>query len=283
VTVISERFTRTALLGVRFWDRVSGRPVADGLELIETSSGAAATYGPHGVFAFHDLPGFSDSAYGAGDDSFWASPPKRAPFTFRLRDRERRFLPFTFDADVPARGLFTEDCGMAASPPDIVGVVPLFSAPSRVAPGALARVSADLWDAEAGKPAAWAVLEVSTGGTPAYRGVADEAGRVIVLFAYPEPPLHAASPPPPPGSRALSNQTWPLTLTVRYAPAAMSPPSPDPASGEPPDLCAVLTQPQGTLLATDSPVTPLGSQLLAFGRELPLRTPGHSELHVLPA
>jgi hypothetical protein len=284
VTTVSERFTRTALLGVRFWDRVSGRPVADGLELVETSSGVAATYGPHGVFAFHDLPGFSDSAYGAGDEPFWNSPPPaRAPFTFRLRDRERRFLPFTFEADVPTRGLFAEDCGLTPSPPEIVGVVPLFSAPSRVAPGAVARVSADLWDAEADRHAAWAVLEVSTGTGAAYRGVADERGRVVVLFAYPEPPLHAASPSPPPGSRALSNQTWPLTLSVRYAPAAMSPPPPDPASGEPPDLCAVLTQPPATLLASGSPVTPLGTQLLAFGRELALRTPGHSELHVLPA
>jgi hypothetical protein len=282
VTMISERFTRTALLGVRFWDRVSGRPVADGLELVETSSGVAATYGPHGVFAFHDLPGFRDSAYGAGNDSFWASPPNSGGFTFRVRDRERRFLPFTFDADVPARGLFAEDCGMTPSPPEIVGVVPLFSAPNRVTAGGLARVSADLWDVEAGRPAAWAVLEVWTGGVHAYRGVADQDGRVAVLFAYPEPPLHQTSPPPG-GSRALSHQTWPLTLSVRYAPASMSPPAPDPASGEPPDLCAVLTQPEATLLGADSPATPLGSQLLAFGTELPLKTLGHSELHVLPA
>lgn len=281
---VSERITRTALLGVRFWDRVSARPVADGLELVETTSGTVATYGPHGVFAFHDLPGLRESANGVGDDAFWSSPPTRAAFTFRVRDRERRFLPFTFDANVPARGLFAEDCGLAPSPPEIVGIVPLFSAPSRVAPGAIARVSADLWDVEADRPAAWAVLEVSADpSAPPYRGVADERGRVVVLFAYPEPPLHAASPPPPPGSRALANQTWPLTLAVRYAPAAMSPPAPDPASGEPPDLCAVLTQPVATLLAADSPATPLGPQLLAFGRELPLRTPGHSELHVLPA
>jgi len=283
MTIVSERLTRTALLGVRFWDRVTGRPVADGLELVEVTSGTAATYGPHGVFAFHDLPGFRDAANGAGDGPFWDSPPARGAFRFRVRDLERRFLPFTFDADVPARGLFAEDCGMAPSPPDVVGVVPLFSAPTRTAAGGIARVNADLWDVAADAPAAWAVLEVSAGGPETYRGVADHLGRVAVLFAYPEPPHYAASPPPPPGSRALSHQTWPLTVTVRYAPAAMSPPSPDPASGEPPDLCAVLTQAEATLLAADSPVTPLGSQQLAFGTELALRTPGHSELHVLPA
>jgi hypothetical protein len=280
--MVSERLTRTALLGVRFWDRVTGRPVADGLELVETTSGTAATYGPHGVFAFHDLPGFRASAFGAGDDVFWSSPPTRGAFTFRVRDREHRFLPFTFDADVPARGLFTEDCGLAPSPPEIVGVVPLFSAPTREAAGGTARVTADLWDVEADAPASYAVLEVSTGSN-VFRGVADADGKVAVLFAYPEPPLYATSPPPPAGSRALSHQSWPLTIGVRYAPAAMSPPVPAPASGEPPDLCAVLTQAEATLLAADSPATPLGPQSLAFGAALPLRTPGHSELHVLPA
>ena len=282
MSIVSERLTRTALLGVRFWDRVTGRPVADGLELVETTSGIAATYGPHGVFAFHDLPGFRDAAYGAGDDTFWESPPSRGGFTFRVRDRARRFLPYTFDADVPERGLFAEDCGLTPSPPDVVGVMPLFSAPTRAVAGGMARVTADLWDVAADGPAAHAVLEVSAGGQ-AYRGVADAQGRVAVLFAYPEPPLHASSPPPPPGSRALSHQSWPLTCSVRYAPAATSPPTPGLAGDEAPDLCAVLTQANATLLASDSPVTPLGTQLLAFGAELPLRTPGHSELHILPA
>src|SRR5262249_59578240 len=129
-----ERFRRAALLGVRFWDRVGGRPVADGLELVETSTGTAATCGPHGVFAFHDLPGMSTSAYGAGDDAFWASPPGSAPFTFRVRDPDRRFLSFTFDAAVPPRGLFPAHCGLPSSPPETAGPVPLFSAPNRAPP-----------------------------------------------------------------------------------------------------------------------------------------------------
>lgn len=282
MTVILDTVTRTALLGVRFWDRVTGKALADGLELVETGSGIAAAPGPSGVFAIHDLPGLRASSFGAGDDPFWAPPPGRAPFTFRLSDRERRFLPFTFTVDVPTRGLFTEDCGLAGSPPDaVVGAVPLFSAPRRLAPGGTASVRVDLWDVLADAPAAWAVLEASAAGAPVYRGVADELGRVAVFFPYPEPPWHGSSPPP--GSRSLSDQTWPLTLTVRYSPATASPPFPDPASGEPPDLCAVLTQSAATLLAADSPATPLGPQTLAFGRELVLRTPGRSVLLVLPA
>ena len=280
--MILDTVTRTALLGVRFWDRVTGKPVADGLELVETVSGVSAAPGPSGVFAIHDVPGLHASSFGDGDEPFWASPPGQARLRFRLRDRDRRFLAFSFAADVPARGLFTEDCGLAGSPPDaVVGAVPLFSTPSRVAPAGIACLRADLWDAVADAPAAWAVLESSAADAPIYRGVADELGRVAVLFPYPEPPWHGSSPPP--GSRSLSDQTWPLTLTVRYSPATASPPFPHPASGEPPDLCAVLTQSEATLLAADSPAAPLGPQTLAFGRELVLRTPGRSVLLVLPA
>jgi hypothetical protein len=280
--VVLETVTRTALLGVQFWDRVSGRVVSDGLQLVDTTSGAQAHPNRSGVFVVHDHPGLRRSAFGTGDDAFWSSPPIASSATFALADAERRFLPFSFTADLPRRGLFAEDCGVIASPPDsVVGGVPLFSTPSRVAPAGIAAVRADLWDALADAPAASAVLEVSANGAPLARGVADALGRTVVFFAYPEPPWHGSSPPP--GSRALSAQTWPLTLAVRYAPAAASPPLPHPASGVAPDLCAVLTQAFGTLLEAESPATPLGPQTLAFGRELVLRTPGRSVLLVIPA
>jgi len=183
---------------------------------------------------------------------------------------------------VPLRGLLDEDCGLPGSPPDEpLGGVPLFSAPSRIAPAGVAAVRADLWDAAADAPAAWAVLEVSASGEPTYRGVADALGRVVVLLPYPEPPWHGSSPPP--GSRSLSDQTWDLDVAARYAPALASPPFPDPASAEPPDLCAVLTQPAGTLLDGDSPGSVLAPQTLEFGRELVLRTGDLPVLHVLPA
>jgi hypothetical protein len=282
VPIVLDTVTRTALLGVRFWDRVAGRVVGDGLQVVETATGVQAIPNRSGVFVVHDFPGLRQSAFGAGDELFWSSPPIAATTTFAVTDNERRFLPFTFTVDIPQRGLFAEDCGLTGSPPDsVVGGVPLFSSPSRVAPSGTAAVRADLWDAVADAPAAFAVLEVSANGAPTYRGVADALGRTVVFLPYPEPPWHGSSPPP--GSRSLSDQTWPLTLAVRYSPASGSPPLPDPASGMAPDLCAVLTQPFGTLLDAESPATPLGSQTLAFGRELVLRTPGRSVLLVIPA
>jgi hypothetical protein len=269
-TVVLETVTRTALFGVRFWDRVTSSVVADGLEVVETTSGTQMQPNRSGVFVLHSLPGLRDSMYGAGDDAFWASPPASAPIAFTVVDTQRRFLPFSFASDVPLRGLFAEDCGLPASPPPegVVGGVPLFSAPSRIAPAGTGAVRADLWDAVADAPAAAAVLEVDAGGGASYRGVADDQGRVVVLLPYPEPPWHGGSPPP--GSRSLSNQTWPVDVAVRYAPPA------SPPSSSPPDLCAVLDQ---------APAEPLGlaAQTLAFGRELVLRTPGLSVLHVVPA
>jgi hypothetical protein len=287
VTTILESVSRTALFGVRFWDRVGGRPVADGLELVEVRSGIAATSGPSSVFSFLNLPGMRASSFGSGDEPFWQSPPARGRFTFRLRDADRRFLPFLLsDLDLPDRGLYEEDCGPAASPPGsppdaVVASVPLFSAPNRVPQAGIAAVRAQLEDAVTGEYAAWAVLEASVAGAPVYRGVADEKGRVVVFLPYPEPPWHGSSPPP--GSMSLSDQTWPVSLTVRYSPAAASPPFPDPAAGHPPDLCAVLTQSEGTLLGSGSPATPLGTQTLPFGRDLVLRTSGRPVLLVLSA
>jgi hypothetical protein len=277
-----ETITRTAPLGVRPWDAASGLAITDGLRLTELGRRTAATPNRSGVFVFHDLPGMRASADGAGDDAFWAAPPVAASFELELVDLERRFLPFRFGADAPARGLFVEQCPHAFSPPEMdVPGVPLFSAPSRPVPPGLAVVRAELWDVELDRPAAWAVLEITPAGAPPVRGIADELGRVLVLLAYPEPQWTGSSPPP--GSRALADQTWSLDVGVRYDPAGSSPRLPEPGTGVAPDLCTVLAQAPATPLEALSPATPLTGATLAFGRQLMLRTPGRSVLLVSPA
>lgn len=279
---VLEAVTRTALLGVRPWDAVSGQAITDGLRLTELRHGTEATPNRSGVFVFHDLPGLRASAYGSGDEAFWADPPASASFDLELVDSRRRFLPFRFAADAPARGLFREQCPHAFSPPEVdVPGVPLFSAPSRPLPTGLAVVRADLWDADLDAPASWAVLEVTPDGAPATRGVADARGRVVVALPYPEPHWPGSSPPP--GSSALSEQTWSLQLAVRYDPAGATPPLPEPSAGIAPDLCTVLGQAPAVLLQVRSPATPLTGATLAFGRQLTLRTPGRSDLLVSPA
>ena len=282
---MTEILTRTALLGVRFWDGVTGHAVTDGLTLTDVASGRAATASPGGVFVLHDLPGLGASARGAGDGAFWATPPARRELVLELRDSRAQFGSFRFDADAPHRGLFVEACPGASPPDGAVGPVPLYSSASRIAPAGIAAVRADLWDAAADAPAAWAVLEVSGSGGLAGRGIAGADGRCVVLFAYPEPDSQLASPPGV-GS-GLAAQTWSLSVTVRYAPAGVgaltADPSPAANRNPAPDLCAVLGQATATALAFASPPTPLGAQALTFGAELVLRSAGQSVLLVLPA
>jgi hypothetical protein len=271
-----ETVTRTAPFGVLFWDPVTGRPVVDGLVLSEIRSGIQAWPSASGVFAFHNLPGLTASAFGSGDPAFWASPPGQATDRFQLLDAAGAFIPFTFDAAVPHPGLFTAAFELAGSPPDqVVGAIPLFSSPSRLVPAGTAVVRANLWDATGNRPAARAVLHVTTapprGGS--YRGIADSAGRVAVLFPYPEPGTVAASPP---RGRSLAQQTWPLSVSVSYSGGA------DPPADLPPDISTVLEQPAVALRPAPGASSAVIEVTLSFGIDLVLRTTGQSVLHLLP-
>jgi hypothetical protein len=263
--MLLDSVTRTVLLGMRFWDALTARAVSEGISITETSSGMAGVAGPSGVFAFHDLPGLHASAFGDGSPGFWASPPEHAVFSFEVTDATNTFLPFSFSAAAPMRELLVES---PTSPPGMSDV-PLFSSPARQLPAASAVVRAELWDIVARQPAGAALLEVTVSGST-YYGLSDEDGRVVVAFPYPEPPTRISSPPSAQGG--LATATWPLTLGVRYAGAAVS---------AVPALDTVLTQPQATLLAASSPDTPLGGATLPYGSELVLRSAGQSTLSVL--
>jgi hypothetical protein len=274
-----ETVTRTAPFGVLFWDPVTGRAVLDGLVLTETRTGAEGQPTASGALAFHDLPGLSPSAFGVGDTAYWASPPGLAQYRFQLLDLNGSYIPFSFDAAAPHQGLFTADFELAGSPPGpVLAAIPLFSSPSRIAPGGAAVVRAQLWDATANAPAAAAVLEITV-ATPrggSYRGIADEAGRAAVLFPCPEPIPAAGTSPP--GGGSLAQQTWPLTATVSYGGMA-SPP----AAG-PPDIRTVLEQPAAELRVAGPSAAAVASvdATLSFGVDLVLRTTGQSVLLVLP-
>jgi hypothetical protein len=257
-----ETVTRTAPLGVRFVDEVTGAVVSDGLTVLAPRAGSAvparAVPTRGGVFALRGLPGLREVERGDGGAAFWASPPAGGSFRIEVRDALGRFHDFAFDALAPARGLLAELCG---SPPrgGGTGGVPLFSTPSRPAPAAVAVVRAELRDADTGGPAAWARLEVTTAAGRA-RGVADARGAVAVFCPYPPLPTTVASPPA--SSRpSLNEQTWPVTVEACYGgPRAEL------------DLCAVLDQPRAAIAAGSPPAESL-SQTLRYGRELVIPGP----------
>ena len=146
--------------------------------------------------------------------------------------------------------------------------VPLYSAPTRSASGGMAVVRAELWDPLArggrGAPAAYALLEATVAGWPTLRGVADSAGRVAVVFPYPEPSGaddgQGGRLPPP----AFASQEWEVGLRAFYAPQAEVPALAD--------VAAVFAQPAANLWSDEALSAPLTQATLRFGQELIVRS-----------
>jgi len=274
-----ERVSIICPLGLQFLDVATGALGPRDLQATARPAGAppmknwplttpVAT--PSGVLAFHGLPGlreFENSDTGGE----WKEPPSTRKFQIELADPFGRFLPCTFVVTAPTHRLtfFADD----NSPPwSETGAVPLFSAPPRPVPGGLAVVRAELRELGTGKPAAWAVMEANyfSGGAPRVaRGMADDKGRIVLLFAYPEGQRRAFNGSPR-GNGGIWEQQWTLDLSFHYQFA------PDPE--ERADYSVRLAQPSALAWRGDSPLTLLSEKTLSFGRELNLET-----LYLAPA
>lgn len=275
-----EVVTRVTPLGIRLWDFVTQSAVSEGLTLtVQGPSGPATVsvaINPSHVFVLSDLPGLAATEAGDGDAAFWASPPAAASYVITVDDSLARFLPYSLQVTAPTHGVLASPCAGGTWMPSMAlePAIPLFSSPSRELLPGTAAVRAQIWDAVADAPAAYAMLEIDTGAPPAQRGLADDQGRVLVALPYPPLPTGLSSPPSP---QALTAQTWPVTATVYYDATAAT-------SGTPghPDLCTTLAQPAATALATASPPSKLSAATLAFGIDLVLATPGQSTLLIDP-
>jgi hypothetical protein len=147
---------------------------------------------------------------------------------------------------------------MEANP---TAALPLFSAPTRPAAGGLATLRASLWDAHADAPAAWALLEARVNGQTAVRGLADELGRVTLVFPYPEPAAFAEQSPP---SAPFTKQEWPVQLFASYLPQRPVPTLPS--------LPDALAQPRAKLWADSGLTASLTQATLRSGQELVVRS-----------
>jgi hypothetical protein len=109
-----------------------------------------------------------------------------------------------------------------------------------------------------------------SGGAPRVaRGMADDKGRIVLLFAYPEGQRRAFNGSPR-GNGGISELQWTLDLSFHYQFA------PDPE--ERADYAVRLAQPSALAWRGGSPLTLLNEETLSFGRELDLET-----LHLAPA
>jgi len=277
-----ELVSRVAPVGVRFWDDLTRSFITGDLDVSAQPVDVAlppTVLVPNrsGVYYATSLPFFPAGGFGGGDDAYWASITAR-PFVIRVDDPAGRFMPFSFTASLPARGLVGWAC--AGGPSPLPGnapasSVPLFSSPSRVLGGAFAVIRASLWDANANAPAAFAALRVTVDpALPPVWGIADAGGRIAMVFAYPELP---APPVDGTGLLPLSRQTWTLPIQVAYVPGA--------AASTYPDLCAIFEQAAATLWADQARATPLTAVTFTYGVEVVLRTAatavGASPLSVL--
>lgn len=274
-----ESATRVTPLGVRFWDPLERSFVADGLvvnvRLATSARRIPALAGPSGIFYAQDLPFLRAAEQGSGDGAYWGAVTAR-PFVVEVEDVLGRFLPFSFPAQLPARGLFVWTCALASPfvPAGLSDGVVLFSSPSRPPTAMRATLRADLSDATTGQPAAGAVLVAVVDGTQRVTGIADAMGRVAVMFPYPEPQDFpptgdvSVSPPVSPTGASLTGHAWPVLLSAQYAPKTGAYP-------RYPDLCTALGQPSAPLWGNTAGA-PLGAQTLLVGADLVVRSTDQS-------
>jgi hypothetical protein len=266
--VVLEQLTLTAPFGVRFWDVATSAPAEAGLNVIAWPDNfperrTTATVGPSGVYSFSNLPGLRDFENGAGDDAFWAVNPPTTPYTVQVSDPALRYLAYEFSVTLPARGLY----GLWDSPlsntltpgPDWL---PVFSGPSRILPGPAGAIYATLWDDAADAPAAWALLSSQAAGLPSVTALADDRGVVALFQPYPEPSGSGINSPL--SAPNLSNQSWPVEVSVHY--------SRIPAVNAVPDLNQILEQGPATVWRDSAHTAPANEFDLKFGTDLVLRS-----------
>jgi hypothetical protein len=278
------RFERTSILtplGIRFWDAARNAQVTDGLQVSARPAGqpaatpTAAFQTASRVYAFQGLPGlqsFERPPANAPDPTF-PSPGATKQFWIDVVDTEGRFVAVTFTASAPTQGLLFE----YGAPPVTPGFF-LFSSPSRSVGAGMAAVRADLVDDATGGPASFAVVQVQVPGAGLILGVADEWGRVLVMFPYPTVVRQVGPPPAPVPS-------WPLTVSVGYAPASLtfvptSPPTNRLPLGSPrPEFASLLSQAAANIFpVTGGPSTQSLAVTLTADADLILKTQNRSEL-----
>lgn len=286
-----EKLQRNAAIGVRFWDVATASSVIDGLvvEVYPRSNPNARKRAlPNGscIYVAHSVSGLKDFEFDATDSSekLWANAtlsPMR-DYRIEVRDPFGRFHPLAFDANLPVRGLLNvfgpglspplppASPGDTGSPPLwLVGQIPLFSVASRTVPHPLAVVYAQLRELGSSRIPAWSLLGVSIDGTLRGLGLADELGRVAVMFPYPEPPrIPLASPP-----EARSDFRWTVTLSAFCSTGS---PVLAPEVPEIPDLADVLAQLATPCEVIYSVLSPAATWRLDYRVALTARTEGVS-------
>lgn len=307
-----ERDLTHTLLGIRFWDKLTGKTVAEGLQakaqrlsddlLQRVGKPVFGQITPNGTIAFRGLSIAEKPA--ADSPDLWPEPiadlmPNQL-VAVDVVDQKSRFIPLSFVARLPFRGAFVGEgdwLGTALHRPtqpdgDAPGIQ-LWSAPARTLPPGRAVIRAQLVEGLSNRPAAFALVrsQLRTQPSPQSRlppfdhyGLTDSQGQLLLPMPYPAipEPDNAADPYPP-----LDQQQFELTISVQYAPN-----QPRLPGSSTPNLDTLLTQPTAQIgtrvLASTPPELSAQNSLpvtLKFDTPLILRTsetPDQSVLRIQP-
>ena len=284
--MLLETQTTFTVLGIRFWDASRNVQVHDGLHVTARPDGingrsATAFLTPSGNYAFHKLPGLSNWEYPVGSVPPPPAPADASRFIIEVLDLKNRFLPTTFQVDLPLpnRGLFP----MAAqngTPGDSSLGAYLFSAPSRLVSPGDAVIRAHLVDKDNGRSVPFAILEVRITDTqPQQRwdGISDTQGNVLVQFPMPSLTHFADAAA---AATSLAEKWWRINVRVHYQPNVLTLP---PGSNAP-DLRSIYDQGQGTVWPHQTgPPRNKTNKNLYFRQECILRTDDSSDFLISPA
>lgn len=281
-----ETLTTFTVLGIRFWDASRNVQVSDGLHVtarpdVVNGRSTIAFITPSGNYAFRNLPGLSAWEYPVGSVPDPPALEDTTRFIIDVLDLQNRFLPTTFQVDLPLpnRGLFP----MAAqngTPGDSSLGAYLFSAPTRLTSPGESVVRAHLVDKDNGRSAAFALLDVRiTDTTPQQRwdGIADDQGNVLVQF--PMPSLADVADDAV-STTSLTDKYWRINVRVHYQPSVLT----FPTGATVPDLRSIYDQGQGTVWPKQTgPPRNRTNKNLYFGQEFILRTDDLSNFLISPA
>jgi hypothetical protein len=265
-----ERLIIRTPLGIRFWDHGANEAVRDYLNVTAWpkeggSSSRQAIRNPSGIYSFHGLPGLRDWEYPCGDEKSGDASFVGKKFIIKIEDPKNQFIPVAAIVEAPQpNDRIPND--MLCSPPECDKGFRLFSAPTRAAKFHLAAVRAYLWDAHRGTEAAHGMLKIGI-GTATWTGIADEKGKVAVMFPYPME-LRALDISPPSSRIPLHEQSWNISVRVFYGGADMTPLP----IAELPNLANIMAQTQASIYKTMTTSFDQLHETLTLGQQLVLRT-----------
>ena len=275
-----DRIARSALLGVQFRDAVDGRRVDEGLQveiqdLWQPQRRLALTASRSGIFALHAFAGLRglDSDAAVATTSPFTSPSVPGRFRLTASDALGRYLPVSLRPELPSAGLWSPASAWtspSAMPPPAAAFVPLFSAATRMLPGAMAGLRAELRLAsQPAQAVPWARLELWLDAKRIAEGQADAAGRALLLLPLPRP-REATLGTSPAGQPAAFE--WTVTLRAFWDPANRA--------DTVPDFDAVRAQPEVALLQSALPPLGLPALLLRASEPLQAAQPPSSFVYV---